>query len=64
MESILLVVAMYVSPESMINDTPVEFTKQFSSTMECEAYKERHTEMLNNALEDGLIAYSIRCNKV
>ena len=64
MDSVLLVIAMYVSPESMTNGTPVEFTKQFSTTMECEAYKERHTEMLNNALQDGLIAYSIRCDKV
>jgi hypothetical protein len=64
MSGILLVLAMYVTPAAMTDDKPELFTKGFDSLEECEAYKEKHVEMLNNALQDGLLAYSIKCTKV
>ncbi len=45
----------------MMNDTPVEFTKTFNSIEECHLFKQQIDKDLKKSLEDGLIAYSTRC---
>ena len=58
---IILLVSLYFTPASMTNDQPTNVARDFTTTAECEQYKAKLTPELNQALENGLIAYSINC---
>ena len=58
---VLLVTSLYLNPNSMIEDKPVEYTKAFKSVEECNSYKEQLEADLKKSLENGLIAYSTKC---
>ena len=58
---VLLVTSLYLNPVDMIEDKPVEYTKAFKSVEECNSYKEQIEQDLKKSLEEGLIAYSTKC---
>ena len=58
---VLLVTTIYLNPVAMIEDKPVEYTKAFKSVEECNSYKEQIEQDLKKSLENGLIAYSTKC---
>lgn len=47
----------------MSNDKPVTVARNFTTNAECEQFKTNLTPDLNQALENGLIAYTINCQQ-
>jgi hypothetical protein len=61
MEAIVLTFLMYFTPSQVDHGTPEKITMGFQSYAECEFYLEQHKPEIEQALVDGLLGYSAKC---
>jgi len=61
MEAIVLTFLLYFTPSQVDHGTPEKITMEFQSYAECEFYLEQHKPEIEQALVDGLLGYSAKC---